>query len=602
MNESPDARISRTSQFFAVLRALLNVNFGISYARETFLVRKERLWEPIVIALGVGSGVVSLAAGYVFLLNAMYSNAQAMGQGSMILTLAIAAGQVMVLILGLFWVIGVFYFSRDASILTPLPLPASTVVLARFGVVAANEYITLALVLLPAFGVYGIRSGAGLLYWITCIPVFLLTPMIPLAIAAAAAIVLMRFVNVRRGRTFFMFLGTAVFFGLYLWFQYFIMHKGPQTETDMLNYLLTVQDSLSRSVAMRFPPSLWASFSLSKAGTAAGLGNLLLLIIVSAGALALAMVLGSWLFYAALAAGSEAPMSTAGRRARGRTAGFPWRRMQAQADASESGRALPPDLWTQRSPESAIALKDMRLFLRTPTFVLNGLANVLIFPGLLAVWFVAGGGAGAGAGGPFAEIPGFAAFMASPEFEAARALAFAAGILSVSGLNAVASSAFSRDGSQFWQHKVIPVSPRRQVVGKILFTLAFQLVSMVPLVVVMQLILRLDWTGLAMGALMGIAASVWASLTSLYVDMMRPYLNWDNPQRAMKSNLNALITMAIVAGVAVIVGYIVVRALSAQVDQGLVMWSTLGFFAALSFASYYLLTMSAERAFARVEL
>ncbi|HBK61844.1 MAG TPA: hypothetical protein DDZ84_13805, partial [Firmicutes bacterium] len=247
-------------------------------------MQKKRLWEPIVIALGVGSGVIGLGVGYVSLLNAMYSNAQALGQGNMILTLAIAAGQVFVMILGLFWVISVFYFSRDASILTPLPLPASTVVLARFGVVLANEYITLALILLPAFCVYGTRSGAGLLYWITCIPVFLLTPVIPLAIAAAAAIVLMRFVNVRKSRTLLMFLGTAVFFGIYLWFQYFIMHQGPQSEADMLSYLMTVQDSLSRSVAMRFPPSLWASFSLSKAGTTAGLGNLLLLIAVSAGA------------------------------------------------------------------------------------------------------------------------------------------------------------------------------------------------------------------------------------------------------------------------------------------------------------------------------
>ena len=175
MSGSDGISRSPATQFVAVLRTLLNVNFGISYGRQTFLVQKKRLWEPILIAFGIGSGVVTLMVGYVALLNAMYSNVEALGQGNMILTLAIVAGQVFVLILGLFWVISVFYFSRDASILTPLPLPASTVVLARFGVVLVNEYITLALVLMPAFGVYGIRSGAGLLYWIMCIPVFLPT-------------------------------------------------------------------------------------------------------------------------------------------------------------------------------------------------------------------------------------------------------------------------------------------------------------------------------------------------------------------------------------------------------------------------------------------
>ena len=611
MSESGDiSRPLRATQFYAVFRTLLNVNFGLSYGRQTFLVQKKRLWEPILIAFGIGSGVVTLMVGYVALLNAMYSNVEPLGQGNMILTLAIVAGQVLVLMLGLFWVIGGFYFSRDSSILTPLPLPASTVVLARFGVVLVNEYITLALVLVPAFCVYGLRSGAGLLYWITCVPVFLLTPVIPLAIDAAAAIVLMRLVNVRKSRTFFMFLGTAIFFGLYFWFQYYIMHQAPQNEADMLNYLMTVQDSLSRSVAMRFPPSLWASFSLSKAGTAAGLGNLAILVAVSAGALMLAVALGSRLFYSALAAGGEVAVSRAGARGVGAGVGrYARRGGQQPAEAAEPARAdsagagaqdlaLPAAWWVQRSPEVAIALKDMWLFVRTPTFLLNGLANVLIFPGLMAVWFIAGGGAG----NPFSEIPGFAAFMAGPELAAARALVFAAAIVSVSGLNAVASSGFSRDGLQYWVYKVIPVSYQRQVIGKIMFTLAFQLVSVLPLVVVMQLILRLDLAALAMGVLIGAAGSTWASLISLYIDMMRPYLTWDNPQRAMKSNLNALIAMAVVTIVAAGAGYAIVKALSAGFDQRALMWFTFAFFAALSIVSYRLLMTGAERAFRRVEL
>jgi ABC-2 type transport system permease protein len=624
MSESGDvSRPLRATQFYAVFRTLLNVNFGLSYGRQTFLVQKKGLWEPILIAFGVGTGVVTLMAGYVALLSAMFSNVEPLGQGNMVLTLAIVAGQVFVLILGLFWVIGGFYFSRDSSILTPLPLPASTVVLARFGVVLINEYITLALVLVPAFCVYGLRSGAGLLFWITCIPVFLLTPVIPLAIDAAAAIVLMRFVNVRKSRTFFMFLGTAIFFGVYFWFQYYIMHQAPHSEADMLNYLMTVQDSLSRSVAMRFPPSLWASFSLSKAGTAAGLGNLAILVAVSAGALMLAVALGSRLFYSALAAGGEVAVSRAG--ARGGRAGADagadagagagagrWARRGGQqpmaagparagyAGAGAADLALPAAWWVQRSPEVAIALKDMWLFVRTPTFLLNGLANVVVFPGLMAVWFIAGGGAGAG--NPFAEIPGFAGFMAAPEFAAARALVFAAVIVFVSGINAVASSGFSRDGLQYWVYKVIPVSFRRQVIGKIMFTLAFQVLSMLPLVVVMELILRLDLAALAMGVLIGVAGSTWASLVSLYIDMMRPYLTWDNPQRAMKSNLNALIAMAVVTVIAAGAGYAVIKVLSAGFDQHAVMWCTFVFFAALSVLSYRLLMAGAERAFRRVEL
>jgi ABC-2 type transport system permease protein len=215
----------------------------------------------------------------------------------------------------------------------------------------------------------------------------------------------------------------------------------------------------------------------------------------------------------------------------------------------------------------------------------------------MAVWFIAG----AGAGNPFAEIPGFAAFMAAPEFAAARVLVFAAAIVFVSGVNAVASSGFSRDGLQYWVYKVIPVSFQRQVTGKIIFTLAFQVLSMLPLVAVMQLILRLDLAGLAMGVLIGVAGSTWASIISLYIDMMRPYLTWDNPQRAMKSNLNALIAMVVVMIVTAGAGYVIVKALSAGFDHAVV-WGAFVFFAVLSILSYRLLMSGAERAFSRVEL
>jgi hypothetical protein len=70
----------------------------------------------------------------------------------------------------------------------------------------------------------------------------------------------------------------------------------------------------------------------------------------------------------------------------------------------------------------------------------------------------------------------------------------------------------------------------------------------------------------------------------------------------MKSNLNALIAMAVVTVVPVGAGFVIVKALSAGLDQYLVMWGTFALFAVLSALSYRLLMSGAERAFRRVEL
>ena len=333
------------------------------------------------------------------------------------------------------------------AILTPLPIPASTVILAKFGVLMVNEYITLAFFLIPAFAVYGIRTAAGALYWIAAVVVFLIVPMLPLAVTSIVSVILMRFVNVRKSRTFFMVLGSVLFFGAYFWFQYYTMHTMPQTQEGIAQYIMTVQDSLSKTLATKFPPGLWASTAVSKAGTLAGTLNFLLLAAVSLGALVVLLAVASKLFYAGLTSGGE----VVARKGRSR-------------DGARPASTL---AWTRRSPEVAIALKDMWVFLRTPTFALNGVANAIIFPGLMAVWFLAGGGQN-----PFSSIPEFAAFMAAPEFASFHALVLAAMIMWSAGSNMVGASAFSREGSQLWMLKIVPVEPARQVLGKALFALA----------------------------------------------------------------------------------------------------------------------------------
>ncbi|MDD3599512.1 MAG: hypothetical protein PHS55_05240, partial [Firmicutes bacterium] len=513
--------MSGWNQFRAVYRTLLNLNFSISHSRETYLVQKKRLWEPILIVVSLGVAGAMLITAYVKLLNMMYDNAAALGQGNMILTLAIVLGQVIVLLLGLFWVISVFYFSDDSAILTPLPIPASTVILAKFGVLMVNEYITLAFFLIPAFAVYGIRTAAGALYWIAAVVVFLIVPMLPLAVSSIVSVILMRFVNVRKSRTFFMVLGSVLFFGAYFWFQYYTMHTMPQTQEGIAQYIMTVQDSLSKTLATKFPPGLWASTAVSKAGTLAGTLNFLLLAAVSLGALVVLLAVASKLFYAGLTSGGE----VVARKGRSR-------------DGARPASTL---AWTRRSPEVAIALKDMWVFLRTPTFALNGVANAIIFPGLMAVWFLVGGGQN-----PFSSIPEFAAFMAAPEFASFHALVLAAMIMWSAGSNMVGASAFSREGSQLWMLKIVPVEPARQVLGKALFALAFNVVAAVPMIVVLQLILRLSWLWLVFSILLGLLGTVWTVFLNVQIDMWRPYLTWDNPQRAMKNNINGLIGWIIV--------------------------------------------------------
>ena len=69
--------------------------------------------------------------------------------------------QVFLLVTGIFYVLGVFFYSRDMSALIPLPVRPWQVLGAKFAVVLAYEYLMALPVLLPPMIIYGVRPGHG---------------------------------------------------------------------------------------------------------------------------------------------------------------------------------------------------------------------------------------------------------------------------------------------------------------------------------------------------------------------------------------------------------------------------------------------------------
>ncbi len=68
-----------------------------------------------------------------------------------------------------------FFFGDDMSVLQlPLPLKSTGVLMSKFLVVLVDLMVISIAVILPAYILYGIRSGAGISYWIFMASIFLL--------------------------------------------------------------------------------------------------------------------------------------------------------------------------------------------------------------------------------------------------------------------------------------------------------------------------------------------------------------------------------------------------------------------------------------------
>lgn len=93
--------------------------------------------------------------------------------------------------------------------------------------------------------------------------------------------------------------------------------------------------------------------------------------------------------------------------------------------------------------------------------------------------------------------------------------------------------------------QTLPITAKDQINGRLMAGAFFQTIIVLPLIGVLIFILRLPlivWIPLILAAIFG---GLIIGLAGLLVDMLRPKLQWDNPQEAMKQNFNVFITILI---------------------------------------------------------
>ncbi|MBN2409158.1 MAG: hypothetical protein JXE07_05425, partial [Candidatus Aminicenantes bacterium] len=118
----------------ALIKAALNSNFGWSVLRHRLFVQRRDLWMVPLIFLAAAA-IVPVLVLYVRLVGDGYDLLKSIGQEKALLTLAVLAGQFIILVFGLFYLIATFYFSTDLEYLVSLPLKPVQVMLSKFTVV-----------------------------------------------------------------------------------------------------------------------------------------------------------------------------------------------------------------------------------------------------------------------------------------------------------------------------------------------------------------------------------------------------------------------------------------------------------------------------------
>ncbi|MDZ4131949.1 MAG: hypothetical protein U1E11_02325, partial [Dethiobacteria bacterium] len=187
---------------FKLTMIQLRINFGLSALRWYMKHDLKKFLGAIGIAALILFSLGPVFFLYLRLLQGAYQVTAELGQPEVVLATGLMISAMLVLFFGLTMVMSVFFFSRDLSILVPLPLQPGTIMGSKFAVIIVYEYLTIAPFLIPALWVYGSGSGSGAdpLYWFISLLVFLLTPIIPLGVATLFILVLISLTNLSRKR------------------------------------------------------------------------------------------------------------------------------------------------------------------------------------------------------------------------------------------------------------------------------------------------------------------------------------------------------------------------------------------------------------------
>ncbi|CCQ96790.1 conserved membrane hypothetical protein [[Clostridium] ultunense Esp] len=554
------------NRILSLIKTDLNTTFGFSALEYKFKSKKDR-WQIIIF----GIAILSLIPSYLLIvdgLSSLYEAYRNIGQKPMFLLNGFLYSQLIVFIFGILYVMSKYYFSNDLSVLVPLPLNPRDIIGSKFISLMVNEYLTSLPIILPFIIIYGTRGKEGILYWLYSLILILFVPVIPLTLASIIVMLFMKYTNIKGEKDLLRIIGYFLLLIAILAFQFKIQSITQNAMIEGEDFFLkmaTDSNLLVRKLGLGFPPSMWGALSLSSYSSIIGLLNLILFVGVAIIIFIAMIYLSERLFFDGLIGNLEVSIS----------------RGSSKIKATDYNKKIPSFL--------ALGLKEIRLLIRTPVYLLNSIGGVVIVPIIFIISTSMDGGQ---------SLEGLNMLIkGNPHLISIAGV----GMITLLGImNCVGCTTFSREGKSLWIQRTIPIKAKDQIFGRVLSSLLVQFIGVGAVLCTVAYLGYLTIENVFWITILGVLGSIAMAELGMIIDIYRPLLDWDNPQKAMKQNLNVLIAMGIGALYLLGVGFLVYKLLD-KVDI-LFIYGIMGLvFIITSFVLYMPLKKLIERQFQILE-
>lgn len=425
-------------------------------------------------------------------------------QEGYLLSLILLIGSLTTFLMGIYTVLNVFFFAEDMEILMPMPFKMSEIIISKFIVTLINMYIYTGIIIAPLI-VYGVTSKAGVFYYLFSILIILANPILPLALCLIISLIIMRITNLSKHKDMFKTISGVISILLVVLINF--SANFSTGSVDMVT-LLSENSGIMNGISSIFFTNIFGAKVLLYSGGIKGILNLLLLIISLVLLIFALYYVGDKLYFKSIVGMSE----TSGKR--------------------ENILEKDKDFIKEKSPIVTLAVKDMKMIFRTPTFFINCVVMLLYFPLIIGVAFIGG------------NVSGFVGNISSNMIVS---LTMATIIFSIIGGNA-ATTCLSREGKNIIVSKYIPVSYKTQIKSKILSSIIINSIAIL-LGVSILVYIKADIITFIMSLIIQVLTIIMVSLSGVLLDYKSPSVNWEDEKAMFDKNFRPLILLLIFFGV-----------------------------------------------------
>lgn len=404
--------------------------------------------------------------------------------------------------------ISILYYTKDNEYILPLPIKPSQIIMAKTNVLLLTEYLIESIIGLIPLLIYGILTGAGIMYYLAMAILLVVFPILPVIISSLLVMIVMSFARFSKNRNRFQVIASVILIIAVCIFSTLIQSK--QASDEEIIQMISQANGMVQMIEGYFPTLGPAVDALTSNSTLQILWNLLQVILITGITYFIYILVAQKLYFKGMIGSLTSGIKTK-------------KKINDKVAFKKSNLA------------KTYIGKEFKILVRNPVFLMQCILPSIIFPVLfIGISFM--GMQSDSDTASFTQM--FGTIGQTPSIILG---AIVIGIIEfLSMFIYISITAISRDGQNAAFMKYIPVPYIKQIEYKIAPNIIMSTIMNIITFIIIQNILNMEIIFLILLFITATIITILQSYLMIIIDLKKPKLEWNSEYAVVKQNMNLI--------------------------------------------------------------